>query len=294
MSDYLTRLISRGLDMSAVVRPRPTPLFAPERAVDQPIFGAAESHEETVAAMPSPRQRDHRRLASQPPVNMMQAQTDQLQPLSDPPLSAALHRRALPAPSRLIEPSADIAQPSETVVPARQPAPIMPQPLPSVAVAQPLPPPVSSTNDRPPDGDAAASRLSPVPATQPILIERAVVSEPSHAADARHPALPPLVVAQPPVSARLHIQPEPASQSPQIIVQPSITPALSTFQTAPRSAPPSVASQPAATTEPTIHVTIGRIEVRATSPAPAARPKSAPAPTMSLDDYLRTRGGGRR
>jgi hypothetical protein len=46
---------------------------------------------------------------------------------------------------------------------------------------------------------------------------------------------------------------------------------------------------------PTIQVTIGRVEVRATSqPAPAAKQKAAP-PVMSLDQYLsqRTRGGNR-
>jgi hypothetical protein len=46
---------------------------------------------------------------------------------------------------------------------------------------------------------------------------------------------------------------------------------------------------------PTINVTIGRIEVRATppprAPAPAPRP---PAPVMSLDEYLRQRAGGNR
>jgi hypothetical protein len=46
---------------------------------------------------------------------------------------------------------------------------------------------------------------------------------------------------------------------------------------------------------PTIQVTIGRIEVRAT-PAPAAPPASRrAAPIMSLDEYLRQRSqGGRR
>jgi hypothetical protein len=42
---------------------------------------------------------------------------------------------------------------------------------------------------------------------------------------------------------------------------------------------------------PAIHVTIGRVEVRAT-PQPAARPKTTPVsgPRVSLDDYLRLRG----
>jgi hypothetical protein len=43
---------------------------------------------------------------------------------------------------------------------------------------------------------------------------------------------------------------------------------------------------------PTIHVTIGRVEVRAT-PAPAARKRTrSRPPVMSLDDYLRQRSGG--
>jgi hypothetical protein len=48
--------------------------------------------------------------------------------------------------------------------------------------------------------------------------------------------------------------------------------------------------------EPSIHVTIGRVEVRATLPAPArSQPPRAAAPIMSLDQYLRDRaGGGRR
>jgi hypothetical protein len=49
-----------------------------------------------------------------------------------------------------------------------------------------------------------------------------------------------------------------------------------------------------AKTEQTIHVTIGRIEVRAVTPTAANRPKQkGPAP-MSLDDYLRGPNGGGR
>ncbi len=46
---------------------------------------------------------------------------------------------------------------------------------------------------------------------------------------------------------------------------------------------------------PTIHVTIGRVDVRAvmTPPAPPLRP-TASAETLSLEDYLRGRSGGRR
>lgn len=45
---------------------------------------------------------------------------------------------------------------------------------------------------------------------------------------------------------------------------------------------------------PTVRITIGRIDVRATTPsaAPAPRPGPAPAPAMSLEAYLKRRGGG--
>ena len=54
------------------------------------------------------------------------------------------------------------------------------------------------------------------------------------------------------------------------------------------------ATSPAAG-EPTIKVTIGRIEVRAvTPPAQPAKPKKPTAPRLSLDDYLRRRDEERR
>ena len=52
---------------------------------------------------------------------------------------------------------------------------------------------------------------------------------------------------------------------------------------------------PPAAPPPTIHVTIGRIEVRATPPAAPPRKTTAQPPVMSLEDYMRQRAeGGRR
>jgi hypothetical protein len=51
--------------------------------------------------------------------------------------------------------------------------------------------------------------------------------------------------------------------------------------------------EPVPGAETTIHVSIGRIEVRAT-PAPPARERAqTTSPVMSLEEYLRTRGAGR-
>jgi hypothetical protein len=45
---------------------------------------------------------------------------------------------------------------------------------------------------------------------------------------------------------------------------------------------------------PTIHVTIGRVEVRATPQATVRQPVPRPGgPRMSLDDYLQSRGEGK-
>jgi len=44
--------------------------------------------------------------------------------------------------------------------------------------------------------------------------------------------------------------------------------------------------------EPTVHVTIGRVEIRAVA-APAAQKRSTPSkPALSLNDYLQRRSGG--
>ena len=45
---------------------------------------------------------------------------------------------------------------------------------------------------------------------------------------------------------------------------------------------------------PTIQVTIGRVEIRATLPTPPSRKTVPKSPAMGLDDYLKQRSGGRR
>lgn len=80
--------------------------------------------------------------------------------------------------------------------------------------------------------------------------------------------------------------PAPAPPSPAIVmVQPVV-----------RSAPlpPAVANgAEAPAPAPVIEVSIGRIEVRATQAPAAAAPVRRASSALSLDDYLRRRGGGR-
>ncbi|GAB4206756.1 MAG: hypothetical protein Fur006_64100 [Coleofasciculaceae cyanobacterium] len=56
--------------------------------------------------------------------------------------------------------------------------------------------------------------------------------------------------------------------------------------------PDSLLSQPPTEPPPTIQVTIGRVEVRASNPPPSPRPKSSRrSSTLSLNDYLQQRNG---
>jgi len=75
----------------------------------------------------------------------------------------------------------------------------------------------------------------------------------------------------------------------QIVLQPEI---ISPLKPAATSAVSLL--QPSPKEPPSIHVTIGRVEVRAVMPSVAA-PKPAPpsGPKLSLEDYLKQRNGGR-
>jgi len=78
------------------------------------------------------------------------------------------------------------------------------------------------------------------------------------------------------------------------IAQPQIASALAVLPGSPARTPvDTLHAQPELQSPPTIQVTIGRIEVRAT-PAPTATTtgKSRQAPVVSLDDYLRQRNRG--
>lgn len=313
MSDYLTHLVARSIAMAPVVRPRSIPLFAPERNIAQPLFAPEPFLDTTPATTPVvPRPLDAGSLSSPQvsqrplydgiprPLTSIQPHADRPQPLPDM-LSATPRRQ--PAP-RLIEPSADEAPLSEPAAPQRQPAHVV-RPVPAaesrpprgntaeiqttpalqrrvierVIVPQPLPPP--------------AAQPAPIPAPQRRAIEQTILSEPARSADSLRPA--PQVVEQPlVVPATTGVQPTPPLHAQLIETQPSLVPTPSIIQPARRPLPATIVPQPAAST-PTIHVTIGRIEVRATpQPSRQAQPRSAPVPTISLDDYLRGRNGGRR
>ncbi|GAA0764043.1 hypothetical protein GCM10009107_49700 [Ideonella azotifigens] len=94
-------------------------------------------------------------------------------------------------------------------------------------------------------------------------------------------------------------QPKPSAASPAHAATPprlALPPALSPRNAARRQAATAPQPAPRAVVPelPPIKVTIGRIEVRAVTGAPSTpRSTTSAAPRLSLDQYLRNRGGQR-
>jgi len=126
-----------------------------------------------------------------------------------------------------------------------------------------------------------------------VVIEKIIDSNPKSIAEVptqSQPSAPIRVLAQQPVapSPTTH----PPIQTPRIK---SAEPRVATRQQTQRAATrlksqlPSQSDPPA----PTINVTIGRVEVRASTPSKRAEPTRAAAPKLSLEDYLQGRSKGK-
>jgi hypothetical protein len=76
---------------------------------------------------------------------------------------------------------------------------------------------------------------------------------------------------------------------PKTSKSPPIVPAVMLPDLKPQRAVPEAPEQ-----LPTIQVTIGRIEVKATTSGPSQKPRTSASQTMSLEEYLRRRQGGER
>jgi hypothetical protein len=135
---------------------------------------------------------------------------------------------------------------------------------------------------------AAASRLFGDDRALPILMPAAELAVSDSASETPHPPVPAALVAHP---HPLSTQPaSPATPSTHNIGDAAPAPPRSGGVRTPDAA---AISQSA---EPSVQVSIGRVEVRAVFPEPPVRraPSARPRTTLSLDDYLRPRTGGRR
>jgi hypothetical protein len=108
--------------------------------------------------------------------------------------------------------------------------------------------------------------------------------------ESTHVVVEPEIIARPGPAVAASEPPQLPDGKSRIVVQPEIA--------AHRKAPESFSvpgQLPSANEPPAIHVTIGRVEVRAVM-SPSAPPKvaSRAAPKLSLEDYLKQRNGNSR
>jgi hypothetical protein len=305
MADFWQRLAARSLGETPTVQPAIAPLYAPGSLVVQPLDQAEERQDiassEDQPAMPAPQR------VNLPPTSPFVALT-RLRIVQEQPqrsIEPLKIEREQPAPRNidLAAPAPSIApnpiEPHQTSLPTRSSS-VMPA---SVAPASVIPasvvPIFRAANLASQTNSPTENQISP-PSVQPIA-KRVETEQP---ADDRTsdslPTTPPSDI--PSSQSRQNSQPQPIEKA---IVQPvlSIAPLIQVAQPQTNQlqidqlldqppnvidpiAPAARRSSPAAVM-PTIQVTIGRIEVRATPPA-ANRPKpSRSTPQLSLQDYLK-------
>lgn len=296
MSDYLFNLAARTLNQTEVLRPRLLSLFEPPPKSGGPGSSVRSSQWVDAVAMSS-------ETAPAVPVPPWPFPLAPAEPLPEPPSGTAprlVRPAAVPAPPA--DPSATLGR--QIRVPADQPAtrpgPAAPGPdrqpsLPtSVAVPEPSAGKLSGTEARPwpghvrpmappgivPGDTGAAPPLSALerqwePSLEPA-VNHGVPGESAQPAEPRLPATP-------------HLEPsglEPTRRSTPaaVVVRPHVAPHVEP------KAPSAAGALATPKSAPSIQVTIGRIEVKATSPqAPSPHTIRSAPPAMSLDDYLRRR-----
>ncbi|HEV2517975.1 MAG TPA: hypothetical protein VGV07_22175 [Devosia sp.] len=172
-----------------------------------------------------------------------------------------------PSPPRSADARPSVEEPSEVAAPRRS----MPAPREVADVSEPK-------------ASVKPTAPQPQPGERPVAREAAPVA-----------AIPPQPQAAP------ASRPQPTAARLEAAARPATPPALAPAQVLPAPRRPlseaAVAAVRSTVGPPVINVTIDRIEVRAaTAPvaAPQRGPRQPPAPSVSLSDYLRGNGGGRR
>jgi hypothetical protein len=273
MADYLTDLAVGLSESTGVLRPRQASRFEPASQEDQiPTFRQPlEQAEDT----DSPRAQG---ASGEPPPRaarpaMSHADPSAFAQLPGQPDIPALNARRHPVAERTLT---DVPSPVDPRDPSRE--------SPHVALGSEAPFSVRDMSLRQPTEPRAEIEAEGalIPAPSPPPTERTRPVEPRPSGPIERPAF------ELPVDAATVKRPaiDPAAEAANSIFRPPpLSPRL------PRERPSQSEHRAEQPPEPTIHVTIGRVEVRATSEAePRARRKEEAAPVMTLDEYLRKRG----
>jgi hypothetical protein len=321
MSDFLSNLVTRSLDAAPVIQPRLPSLFEPAKPYMGSLAEASREREEGLQEAPAEPAFEH---AGKPPSAPRERQATANQARTEGSVSPELPTSAS-QPFRAVEPSRGSAVQTPGNVPPqamnegqRDSAPAV---RPAAAQAPPdkkpmhfpMPPTESLIDVRPrgrvPDSSAFGRRAPAGDLIEPVVMPKSAAFVPDRPTDQRTPTRSEVperatrnsTPAKTGAPRQFHEAAEshanlPSVESPRLrsedaaprtpaAIDPASTPR---FEFA-RHVPPAPHVSPP---EPTIQVTIGRIEVRAVS-SQVATPRERPAsPVMSLNDYLHSRRGG--
>jgi hypothetical protein len=300
MTDFFTSLVDRALDLTPVLERRQPTLFEPSAATaafDQSNVGRPSPLPETEIVVESGpvsiARNDVIKNASFPP----QRTSPRAEPESQPVETPSSRRRRNDDRKRSQIDQAE-AQPATTPFTASQETHVeKPRHEATPAVAA-KPQEISVTPmktietivERRVEREIVTERSTETPSinevhsfAQPQVQPR--ISNHDTAAEQKHPAKAEVIPLAPP-KERTAIKP--------LVEKKAITRKDSTSM--PRALSRAESRQPAKQPAmPTIHVTIGRVEVRATPPAAGKSRSPQPVgPKLSLEDYLRSRGEGNK
>ena len=288
MSDFLSHLAARALDAAPVIQPRPLTMFEP-----WPTAGALGARrppditpdDVSTTAVSAERVRPpavNVPAPVVPPVESNRSARRPAAPITDDAPAAAVPSTRSDFPARSAAPRDPASSPTI--------APIIERTVsPAIAVPQPVPPPIVDRRDE------AHRPAEPTLPVERLIVERKRID--------RAPEKTPVPVLTPQTDL---VEKSTAPVTSPSIIQPvvervidrreDITPLTQSSNA--RSSSTQVTTTPGAPLEPpappVIHVTIGRVEVRATPPPAPLRRTPPVTSTMSLEEYLRSRNGGRR
>ena len=274
MSDYLSHIAAKSLDLNAEIQPRLTGLFEPVTSSEVlPDLSSELEHSPT--GWPSPNK------IAEPPSPIPPSAPTLLSPTAPiPPVSPAPSLAFSPTQLPPLQPKVDSPPPPS--VPTTRPEPPVSDPMPRASRFL-----LSGSQTSRPGGTTGIRPAQPPMASQsPHCFgneSHEMVSPPGET-----PIRPAVVQITPPAATPSQLEPRPQPQAPLPTVHP--TPS----QVVPRLESQGLPPPPSPPTPPPIQVTIGRIDVRAIAPTqpPPKPPKSRPT-KPSLEEYLRSRSGSR-
>ncbi len=263
MNDYLGNLAARSLEMAEVIQPRRASRFEPADAAVGPVLPPAADLESGNTSQ------DLSSFTATPARHHLQSAASE--PSGQAPITPA---------GRPARTNHELLHGSPT--PLSPPLPTRAVELSSIMMV--TPPPPRWPSEEPETADDAKSPRSVVEQSRQHLLRTVGLLGEVNLSAVR-------------LAATTEEQPHrPSLQSPP--AEPRATPPRRALTPAPavvRPQPPLEPPTPRVPTAPSVNVTIGRIEVRAVTPAaPPPRRIAPPLARLSLDDYLKQREEGRR